>query len=260
MTEIENQASELTIDTIFDGRLTLSQPRTGYRFSLDALLLADFVRVNPEQYIIDLGTGAGVIALALARRMDRGRIMAVEVQARLAHCARKNVNANPSTVDIRILELDWDDLTINEIDRPVDAVVCNPPYRRLGAGRLNPDKEEAVARHEIKGGLASAARTAKRLLVKGGSLSIIYPATRLAGSFTQLIASSLEPKRLRMIHSRPGEDARLALIEARLGGGEELTVEPPLFIYRDENNYSVEVSEILSGKRFDGTKGAPTAP
>jgi tRNA1Val (adenine37-N6)-methyltransferase len=124
---------------------------------------------------------------------------------------------------------------------------------------LNPGKEEAVARHEIKGGLASAAGTAKRFLIKGGGLYVIYPAARLAGSFAQLKDASLEPKRLRMIHSRPGEDARLALVEARLGGGEELTVEPPLFVYRDENNYSIEVSEILSGKRFDGTKGPPIA-
>jgi tRNA1Val (adenine37-N6)-methyltransferase len=259
MTETGNQAAELTLDAIFNGGLTLSQPRTGYRFSVDALLLADFARVNPGQLVVDLGTGVGVIALALARRMGRGRVLAVEVQARLADCARKNVSANPSPVDIRVLEMDWSDLGMNEVDRPVDVVVCNPPYRRLGAGRLNPDAEEAVARHEIKGGLASAARTAKRLLVKGGSLFVIYPASRLAGSFARLTDSSFEPKRLRMIHSRAGEEARLALIEARSGGGEELTVEPPLIIYRGKNDYTVEVKEILSGKRFDGIKGPTIA-
>ena len=71
--------SDLTTDTIYQGALTVNQPKTGYRFAIDALLLADFARVSPGQVVIDLGTGSGIVALSLALRMGSGRIIAVEI-------------------------------------------------------------------------------------------------------------------------------------------------------------------------------------
>jgi len=240
-------SEEFTRDTIYRGRLTVVQPRAGYRFALDALLLADFARVRPGQRVVDLGAGVGVVALALAYRMEHGRILAVEIQPRLAACARENARINGLDSVVEVLETDWGNLDLAAIGGPVQHVAVNPPYRKVGTGRLNPDPEEALARHELRGSLTSAARIAARLLEAGGLLSVIFPATRLAILLGAIEAAGMAPKRLRLVHSRPEESARLALVEARLGGGEELEVLPPLWVYREGNRYSAEVETLLSG-------------
>lgn len=224
---------------------------------MDAPLLADFVQVGPGRTVVDLGTGVGIIALTLAKRMGQGRVLAVEVQRRLAECAAMNVAENPGGARVEVLRMDWSGLNQDVLGGRADTVVCNPPYRGLGTGRVSPDREEAVARHEFRGDLLSAARTTVRVLTPGGSLAVIYPASRLVGLMTDLRAAGLEPKRLRLVHSRPGEKAVLVLVEARLGGGEELEVAPPLYIYHFGEDYSAETQAILSGKCFDEKEGRP---
>ncbi|MEE9436991.1 MAG: methyltransferase [Candidatus Adiutricales bacterium] len=248
MDQADEKSSEFTEDVIYDGRLTMFQPRAGFRFALDSLLLGSFARVKPGQRVIDLGTGVGVIALTLALRMGQGLIFAVEIQSRLADCARRNVKKNDQSSIVKVLETDWTDLTLARLNGPVDHVICNPPYRELGAGRLSPAREETIARHELKGGLPDTAQIAAELLTPSGLFSIIYPAARLTTALSQLRAIKLEPKRLRLVHTRPEKRARLALVEARLQGGEELEVIPPLIIYEHGEIYSPEAEAIFLGK------------
>ena len=252
--------SGFTTDTIFDGRLTLLQPGDGYRFSIDALLLACFLGINPGQTVVDLGAGVGVIALATAFIWQPRRVWAVEVQPRPAACARMNIERNAAGAVVRVLEANWSDLTLSMIDGPVDAVVCNPPYRELGTGRVNPDLEEAAARHEIMGSAGEAARIAAGLLKPRGRLAMIYPASRLVDLVFEMRSAGLEPKRLRLVHSRAGEQARLALVEARLGAGAELLVQAPLYVYQRGREYTEECRAILSGSVAAGPAGRPAGP
>ena len=46
-----------TIDSFLNGKLQIIQSRQGYRFSVDALLLAEFVSVRSEDIVVDLGAG-----------------------------------------------------------------------------------------------------------------------------------------------------------------------------------------------------------
>ena len=252
--------SELKADAALEGGLKLVQPRTGYRFSIDAVLLADFARAEPGDSVVDLGAGCGVIGLALARRLGRGRLISVEIQHRLAECARLNTQNNPTGVETVVLEMDWRDLSPEMISGRVDSVVSNPPYRKLGSGRVNLDQEEALARHEFKGDLASMIEAAKRVLKLKGLLFVVYPADRLGDLFEALFAALFAPKRLRLVHSRITEKAVLALVEASSGGGRELTVLPPLILYGDGTEYTPEAEAILSGKGSDGPGERPSVP
>ena len=249
--------SDLTRDAVFNGRIPILQPRRGYRFSIDALLLADFTSAPPGSTVVDLGAGVGIVSLALAQRMGRGKIHAVEIQSRPAWCAAQNFEADRSGVDLKVLEMDWKELTQAHIQGPADYVATNPPYRGLGAGRVNPNDEAAAARHEFKGGLDTAVKAAVRILAPKGRMTVIYPAARLAYLVFELKGARLEPKKIRFIHGRQGEPARLVMVEARKNGGEELTVPPPLYVYRDEKNYSEEVEDIISGRRFEAPKDRP---
>ncbi|MFH1137985.1 MAG: methyltransferase [Pseudomonadota bacterium] len=259
VTDENPEYADLTRDAIFNGRVSLVQPRRGYRFSLDALLLADFAAARPGTTVVDLGAGVGVVSLALARRLGRGRIFAVEIQARPAWCARENFRAAAAGPDLLVLEMDWNDLQPRDLGGPVDFVVANPPFRALGMGRVNPNEEEAAARHEFKGGLKTAIKTAAGILAPKGRMAVIYPAARLAGLIHELKNARLEPKKLRLIHGRPGDPARLALVEARKNGREELTVFPPLFVYGEDGKYSGEVEDVISGRRFEAPEDRPVS-
>jgi tRNA1Val (adenine37-N6)-methyltransferase len=86
-------SSLFTSDALFNGRLTVTQQRDGYRFSVDALLLAGLTRVKSEDRVADLGTGCGVVVLVMAYRKLGRDFVGLEVQTELAGLAKQNVEA-----------------------------------------------------------------------------------------------------------------------------------------------------------------------
>src|SRR5512142_2897638 len=98
-----NEAEE-TLDTLFGGRLKILQRQEGYRFSIDALLLAHFADPHPRDRIIDLGTGCGVITLILVFRRKAEAVTGIEVQPALADLARRNAALNRFSSRIAIWE------------------------------------------------------------------------------------------------------------------------------------------------------------
>jgi tRNA1Val (adenine37-N6)-methyltransferase len=239
-------SEELTRDEILRGRLVLWQPRDGYRFAVDPLLLIDFVAAADR--IVDLGSGCGIIALGVARRFADARVTAVELQPRLARLAIRNVDENSLADRVQVLELDLADARACRAalaGASFDLVVSNPPFRPLGEGSANPDDEAAVARHELRLTLADLAREARRLLLPGGRAAIVYPAERLGALLSSLEREGLRPLRLRCVHPRLGEPATRVLVEARKGARGNLVVESPL-ILRDENDdYTPEARRAL---------------
>ncbi len=235
----------LTRDAVLGGRILLRQPKDGYRFSVDAVLLARFADAQPEGTILDLGCGCGVAALILAYLHPGTRVFGVEIDDSQARLARLNAVENGLAERVRIVRLDWKELPHPALPRFFDLVVVNPPFRKAGSGRRNPAPSKAAARHEMAGSLSDAAAAASLVLHRGGRFAAIYPASRLADAFAAFIQNGIEPKRLRIVHSRPGEPARLVLIEGRKGAGRELAVLPPLFLYGEGRDYSPETAALL---------------
>jgi len=234
-----------TLDSFGQGRLWVIQKKQGYRFSLDAVLLAGLTTLRPQDRVMDLGTGCGIVLLMLAYRFPRCSFVGVEGQPALAALAGRNARLNALEDRIDIIAEHMQHLPHHYPPESFTVVVSNPPYRPLASGRLNPCPERAIARHELQGSLDLVAQTAKYLLPPGGRLSVIYPAWRLVHLCCRLRFHLLEPKILRLIHSRPGEEARLVWVEARKGGGEELKILPPLTIYHSQGRYTAEMEELF---------------
>jgi tRNA1Val (adenine37-N6)-methyltransferase len=235
----------LTGDTFFDGRLRVAQSRLGYRFSIDAVLLAHFVQPRPGQTLIDLGTGCGIIPLMLVFRHPRLRVWGVEIQPELVGLATDNVRANHMDDRICILQADMRAITPDMSAGPVDVVCSNPPYRRGRSGRMNPDGQRAVARHEVAITLPALLQASRRVLKTGGRFVTIYPAERAAELIGHMRSMHLEPKRLRLVHSTGQTDARRVLVEGRAAGRPGLTIAPPLIVYGKDGEYSDEVRRML---------------
>ena len=233
-----------TLDTLFDGQLQVLQKKRGYRFSIDALLLAHFARPHPKDRVIDLGTGCGIIPLILTFRQKAEKVIGVEAQPSLADLARRNVALNRLSGHITILEEDLKNLRA-EIGRGTfDLVLSNPPYREVGSGRINPQSEKALARHEINATLKDVIRTSHQLLKEKGRLTVIYPASRAADLIQEMRNFHLEPKRLQFVHSRPKDRASLMLMEACKEGRAQLQVLAPLFLYDSSGLYAPEAQGL----------------
>jgi tRNA1Val (adenine37-N6)-methyltransferase len=239
-----NEAEE-TLDSLFGGRLRILQKKSGYRFSIDALLLAHFADPHPKDRIIDLGTGCGIMPLIIAFRKKTGKIAGVEIQPSLADLARRNATLNRLSTRIKILEKDLRDLEGKNLGGIFDLVLSNPPYRRIGAGRVNPCPEKALARHEFKATLQDVLRAAQYLLGKKGRLAMIYPASRAAELIQEMRQFHLEPKRLQFVHSYPKEEARLVMVEGFKEGRAQVRVLPPLILYDSAGNYTPEAQELF---------------
>jgi tRNA1Val (adenine37-N6)-methyltransferase len=234
-----------TVDKILNGHLRIIQKKRGYRFSLDALLLAHFATLREGDDLIDLGTGGGVIALILAQRFSCGRILGIDIQEELAAVARRNVALNGLEGDVEIRQ--------GDVRRPetlcgpqsFSVAVFNPPYRRLRSGRMNPDSEKAVARHEIAGTVADFLTAAFHALRPDGRVYAIYPAVRMVELIVRMRERRIEPKRLQLVHSRSGGSGAFVLLEGVKGGREELKVLPPLYIHEEAGGYTPEMMEIF---------------
>ncbi len=234
-----------TLDTLFRGRLAVIQKRTGYRFSLDAVLLADFVTVRKEETVMDLGSGNGVVSLILAFLHPAANISSLEIQPEMVERARRSATLNRLEDRVKIFQGDVCSVQPIFSRRSFDVVVCNPPYRRLATGRMNPDPERQLARHEVKGRLSDFLRAGSYLLRRKGRMAVVYPAARLLDALQLMRQEDIEPKRLRLVHSFENAPATLGLVEGIVGARSGLEVMAPLVVYARVNEYGAEMSSIL---------------
>jgi tRNA1Val (adenine37-N6)-methyltransferase len=236
---------KLTTDTFFDGKLHIKQAVSGYRFSLDAVILAWHARPRADESVLDLGTGCGIIPLIMTYRNPGIAAFGVEIQQDLAELANANVGANRMQDRITVLQQDMRELKPDMIGGPVDLVVCNPPYRKPDSGRINPDSQRAIARHELKASLAEVLQTVRRMLRTAGRFVTIYTAERVVDLFCQMRAAGVEPKFMRLIHSRLDTEAKLILVDGVKGARSGIRVGPPLIIYDTNGEYSKEVERMF---------------
>ena len=247
MTAISSNENE-TRDTILDGRIALIQPRHGYRFSVEAILLGRFARASTRERVLELGAGCGVVAIMMAALYRPREVVAIEIQPPLAAMIARSAALN----GIESVNAVCGDLRQRKIagvePASFDLVVANPPYRAAAAGRENPDHGRRLARGEsaavavLMDFVAAAHRYARR----GGRVAFVFTARRSAELISAMRSKQLEPKRIRFVHPRIAMPASVMLIEARVGGGIEVAIEPPLILYERPGIYTSEARAILS--------------
>jgi len=235
-----------TADDILGGRFRVIQRKGGYRFSVDALLLAHFVGPGKKGRILDLGTGSGIIALLLCQLRPGSHLVGIEIQPPMADMARRSLALNHQNRDVEILTGDIRQIEDLVTGHTFDVAVANPPYRRLHSGRINPESEKAQARHEISGSLDDFLKAAAYALKPGGRLYLIYPARRMVELICRMRQNRLEPKRCRIVHSAPEARGEFILAEGIAGGREEMAVAPPLYIHDQKGRYSDAMTALFN--------------
>lgn len=229
----------LTFDTIRD--IKICQHERGYRFSIDALLLFSFVNLQRANMIIDLGTGSGIVGILLSKKYPEAKLTLVELQKGLAKIAEENIKSNDIQDRATVINKDINELcALGNLSSNFDIVVSNPPFRKLKSGLMSCVDERAIARHEIKMSLNDLISVSSYLLKHNGRLYIIHLPERLKEIFSYMSKNSIEPKRLRFVHSKISSEAKMVLIEGVKAGKPSLKIDRPFIIYDEEGNYTEE--------------------
>ncbi|MEN3189978.1 MAG: tRNA1(Val) (adenine(37)-N6)-methyltransferase [Atribacterota bacterium] len=226
---IKLNSNERIEDLEYKG-LKIIQSRDSYRFSVDSILLANFIRVKNYEKVIDLGTGSGIIPLLLYDRKKGLSIYGIEIQEQLANMAKRSVELNKLQNHITIIQEDLKNIKKIFRNSQFDVVISNPPYISLGDGKISPLSSKAIARHEIKCDIEDIISTSNYLLKNKGRIYLIYKSIKLIKVIVTLKKYDIQPKSIKFIHSCPDEQANLVLLEGMKGGKEELKIEPPLFL------------------------------
>lgn len=234
-------------DDLLRNDLKIIQSDDVFSFSLDAVLLARFCSVPARGRIMDLCTGNGVVPLLVSTR-TQAELWGVEIQERLADMAARSVRMNGLENRIHILNGDLKEIHHSVGVGTYDLVTVNPPYLPVKAGEQNTNVHFAAARHEIFCTLEEVVAACSRLAKYGGKVAMVHRPGRLVDILSLMRQYRLEPKRVRFVHPKVGDEANMVLVEAIRDGKPDLRMLPPVIVYGPDGGYTEELMGIYYGK------------
>lgn len=234
----ENEQFE---DLEYNG-LEIIQNRAGYRFTSDAVLLANYVKALPKHRVVDLGTGSGIIAILVAAKTKAKQVIGIEIQPQLADMAQRSVAHNGMSDRITIFNCPMQSAE-EKIGGGFDIAVCNPPYEKAARASLT---EKDICKSEQLVTLEEVVSSAATLLKFGGVFYIINKAKRLAEIIFEMKQKGIEPKKITLIQPKADKDFDTVIVEGKKGAKPSLVVTKPLIVYGEDGQYTAEVRRIYN--------------
>lgn len=223
------------IDDLGNG-YKIIQDSDGFCFGTDSVLLSDFAVAKPNQKVVDLCSGNGIIPILLCAKTKAQKIIGIEIQKEPYELAMESRKLN--NIDDRV-EFINDDLnnSMNYFDyNSIDVITCNPPYMINGSGYKNDTDTKTIARHEILVNIDDIARISSKLLKFGGKIYMVHRCDRLCDVICAFRKYGIEPKRLQMVHPYINSAPNLFLVEGLSGGNPSLKLENPIYMYKEREN------------------------
>jgi tRNA1(Val) A37 N6-methylase TrmN6 len=238
------QREDETLEDLQLGGLKLLQKKSGFRFGMDSVLLADFALIRPNDLVVDFGTGGGILLLLLIGRGKGERFFGIEIQPDYCEMAKRTMKINHLESQVTICCEDAGNA--DRLFQPcsVDAIICNPPYGEPGTGLESPFSDRAVARNQSENTLISFMKAAFRILKGKGKIHVIYPAAQMFQMMTVMKACHIEPKHFRLIYPRMTSPANLVMIEGVKDAKPGLHPMKPLIIFEENQDLTNELKSI----------------
>ena len=209
-------------------------------------MLGRFVRASTRERVLELGAGCGVVSIMIAALYRPREVVAIELQPSLADMILRSAAIN-GLKSVHAVCADLRQKTIASVEpASFDMVVANPPYRAAASGRESPNHGRRVARAEGSTVLTDFVAAARRYARTRGRVAFVFTARRSAELISAMRSKQLEPKRIRFVHPQLAMPASVMLVEASVGGGIEVAIEPPLILYDRPGIYTAEARVLLS--------------
>lgn len=237
------------IDQLFSTDVKIIQNKAVFSYSIDSVLLSRFPKIPSRGLIVDLCSGNGAVGLFASTR-TKAPIIEVELQERLANMAERSIQLNQLEKQVQMINDDLKNL-LNHVPRSgVDLIMCNPPYFKVSErSKKNLSEHYLLARHEIATNLEEICEVARHALKSNGRLAMVHRPDRFLDIIDTMRQYNLAPKRIQFVYPKMGKDANMLLIEAiKDGSTYGLKILPPLFVHKENGDYTDDIFEIYYGK------------
>ncbi len=235
-----------SVDDLQYKGLKIIQDKRGFRFGIDAVLLANFAHIKKGTTVLDLGTGTGIIPILLAGKTEAKEIIGLEIQPQMVEMAKRSILLNKMQDRVNIIEGDIKEVSKVFKSRKIDTIITNPPYINNGSGLLNKEQAITISRHEVKCTLKDLINNSAKILKTGGKFNMVHRPERLADIIYLMRQYKIEPKKIRFIYSSYNTCSNLMLIEGIKDGKPQINILEPLYIYNEKGEYSSEINKIYN--------------
>lgn len=217
-----------------------------FRFSLDSVLLPNFVTINQStKNILDIGTGNAPIPLILTTR-TKASILGVEIQKEVYELGLESVSYNHLENQIKLINEDIKEYYKSIETDTFDCITCNPPYFPLKEhSHTNLSKHKTIARHESTLTLDDIMKISKKLLKNNGVVAIVHRPERLSIIMDTMKKYNIEPKKIQFVYPKIDSEANILLIEGRKNGKPGLKILPPLYTHKIDGTYTEQIKKYL---------------
>ena len=232
------------IDDLQLNGLKIIQNVSGYTFTSDSVLLANFVKAKRSNNLLEIGTGTGIISILVNEKQKPNSIIALEIQEKYANLCKKNIALN-NINNIDVVCSSVQDYCKQNPNKKFDVVFCNPPYFKNKLSTKSTNGERAMSRFDKFLPIEELANCARKLLNFGGKLYLIYSAERSQEVFKSLADNGFAIKKCCFIHPNENKKANTFLCEATLGGKFDMTILPPVFTNNFDGKYIQTIQKLF---------------
>lgn len=239
---------ELTDDLFLGGALKILQPKKGFRSGIDAVLLAASVPDCGRMRVLEAGCGAGVVSLAIARRLRDVEVQAIEIEAVNAAIAMRNAARNELDNRVQIALGDLCD-PVSQLEllglqqNSFDYVVANPPFYDEGQMRFSPNPLRRRAKRAAAETLEEWVRFLTAMAAPKGVISLIHRAEKL-DEILLVLSRRFGGVKVLPLFPRAGEPANRVIVQGVKGSRAPLTLLPGLVVHESGGGYTDEVKAM----------------
>ncbi len=226
--------------------LKIYQDTNMFNFSLDSVLLSNFVTLNKNiSNIMDIGTGNAVIPIILSTK-TKAKIIGIEIQKDVSELAIESVKYNNLENQIQIINEDVKVSYIKYNSDSFDVITCNPPFFKIyNKSKINNNDYKTIARHEVCLNLDEIMKISSKLLKNNGVVAIVHRPERLVDIIMTMKKYNIEPKKIQYVYPKHDREANILLVEGRKNGKEGLEVLSPLYAHDEKGNYTKEIEKYF---------------
>lgn len=233
------------IDDLGIKNLKIIQNKKWFCFGIDSVLLANFAKnIKKDSYVLDLGTGSGIMPTLLCGKTKLKKVVGIEIQKDVCDMAKRSIELNKINEEFEIICDSILNLNKYFEKQTFDVVITNPPYKKKNTGIINPDEPKMIARHEITANLEDFIRVAKDMLKDKGEFYMVHRPERLVDIFELMRKYKIEPKEIRFIFSNKKEEPKMVMIKGVKNAKSFLKIYPNLYIYEEDGKYTEEIKNI----------------
>lgn len=222
-----------------------------HTFGTDAVLLSYFAKPKYKDKALDMGTGCGIIPLLWLRDSRQTGIHCLDIQQNAFEQVKNSIEHNSLGDRLTVHLCDLRNVKEEFSAECFTLVTMNPPYKPINTGIESLGESARIARHEVCCNIEDAVKAAAYLLTYSGRFCMCHRPERLVDALDMMRKYKLEPKRLRFVVDKTGEEPFLFLVEGKKGAKPFLRVEPTLVIKNEECRFTKEMLEIY-GSYADG--------